>query len=163
MAHWRRNHESDSNLLKSVDLYHDAESDRQGRDIYRSPVVFIEKMTVDVVKSKEKPRGQKRNFAHFKGKAKPLGLNVGHCETLESLSGSSDPQRWVGLTIQLYVDPHAKYPGGKKGPAIRIRPTAPKEKADTNPLPAVPEESRERLENEHAERLDDREPGSDDR
>lgn len=158
MGHWRRNHESDSNVLRSIDLYNDVESSRQGRDVYGSPILLIEKMSVDVLKSKEKPKGQRRNFAHFKGKSKPLGLNVGHCETLESLSGSSDPKDWVGLTIQLYVDPQARHASGKKGPAIRMRPMRPKGPADTNPLPDVPPEARERLEREQQERIE-REPG----
>lgn len=159
MGHWRQNHDSISNHLKSSDLYDAAKSTAQGKDVYASPVVEIEGMTTDRVKSREKPKGERRNFAKFKGKAKPLGLNVTNCETLESLSGSADPQRWVGLRIQLYVDPQARYPSGKKGPAIRIRPTLPKGPADTSPLPSVPEETRERLEREHEERIEDREPG----
>jgi hypothetical protein len=156
MGHWRQNHETESNLLRSSDLYDSANS-KPGRDAYYSPVVLIEKMSKDRIKSREKPRGEMRNFAHFKGKSKPLGLNVTNCETLTSLSGSSDPQHWVGLSVQLYVDPQAKYPSGKKGPAIRIRPMRPTGQADTSPLPSVPDADRERLESEHEERLS--EPG----
>lgn len=158
MAHWRQNHESSSNLLRSSDLY-DERASKPGAPSYVSPVVVIEKMSKDVIKSREKPRGERRNFAHFKGKSKPLGLNVTNCETLESLSGSPDPAHWVGLTIQIYVDKQAKYPSGKKGPAIRIRPTRPTGTPDTTPLPELSEETRERLEDEHEERL--REPGED--
>jgi hypothetical protein len=158
MPHWRTNHETDSKHLRSSDLFDDQASQRAQRDTYASPIVEIVKMSVDVVKSKEKPRGERRNFAHFKGKSKPLGLNVTNCETLESLSGTSDPNLWVGLVIQLYVDPSSKYPSGKKGPAIRIRPTAPKGPVDTTPLADVPAETRDRLDHENAERLA-REPG----
>lgn len=157
MTHWRKNHESASNDLRSADLYDDAASKREGRDVYASPIVRIEKMTVGKVKSREKPKGEQRNYAHFAGKSKALGLNVTNCETLTDLSGSPDTARWVGLTIQLYVDPAARYPSGKKGPAIRIRPMLPKGQADTSPLPEVPAEERERLERDQAERLD--EPG----
>lgn len=156
MGHWRQNHESDSKWLRSSDLYDSARS-RPGRDVYASPIVLIERMSKDKVKSREKPTGEMRNVAHLKGKAKVLGLNVTNCETLESLSGSPDPQHWVGLTIQLYVDPQAKHKNGKRGPAIRIRPMKPSGQADTSPLPDVPDEARERLENEREERL--REPG----
>jgi hypothetical protein len=158
MGHWRKNHETASNDLRSADLYDDAASKRAGRDVYASPIVQIEKVVVGKVKSREKPNGERRNYAHFVGKAKPLGLNVTNCETIQSLSGSPDTDRWAGLTIQLYVDPAARYPSGKKGPAIRIRPTLPKGQADTSPLPDVPTEARERLENEHDERLEG-EPG----
>lgn len=157
--HWRKNHQSDANHLKSVDLYDEKESRKTGRDCYLSPIVRIEKMSVGLIKSRQKPKGDKRNFAHFAGKSKPLGLNVTNCETIESLSGSPATERWVGLTIQLYVDPKAQYPDGKKGPAIRIRPTAPDGKADTGPLPGVSPAERERLEDEHDERLSEREPG----
>lgn len=159
MSHWRKNHQSDANNLRSVDLYDEKESLRTGRDCYVSPVVKIVKMTVDVIKSREKPKGDKRNFAHFAGKSKPLGLNVTNCETLESLAGSPATERWVGLTVQIYVDPQARYPSGKKGPAIRIRPTLPDGKADTSPLPELSDEARERLEDDREERLAEREPG----
>ena len=155
--HWRKNHETETNDLRSADLFDDAASKAQGRDVYASPIVRIEKMSVGRVKSREKPRGERRNYAHFTGKSKPLGLNVTNAETLQSLSGSPDTERWVGLTIQLYVDPQARYPSGKKGPAIRIRPTAPKGPADTTPLPDVPSEARERLDGELEERLSEEE------
>lgn len=152
--HWRKNHDSEAaRLLKSVDLY-DAAKSEPNRPVYLSPIVEIERMTVEAIKSREKPKGERRNFAYFKGKQKPLGLNVGACEQLEAFAGSPDPKHWVGLVIQLYVDPQAKYPSGKKGPAIRIRPTLPKgAKPDTSPLPEVPEADRDRLEAEHADRI----------
>jgi hypothetical protein len=121
--------------------------------VYYSPVVTIERISANAVKSREKPRGERRNFAHFKGKQKPLGLNVTNCETIESLAGSPNTDRWVGLTIQLYVDPRVRYPSGRYGPAIRIRPTMPDGKPDTGPLPEISEQARERLEEEHEERL----------
>jgi len=155
MSHWRKNHQSDSNNLRSVDLYDEKESQRTGKDRYVSPVVEIEKMTVGLIKSREKPKGEKRNFAHFKGKAKPLGLNVTNCETIADLAGSPATERWAGLVIQLYVDPQARYPSGKKGPAIRIRPTLPDGKPDTSPLPEVSAEDRQRLEEEQAGRIEE--------
>ena len=157
--HWRKNHQSDANNLRSVDLYDEKESKRTGRDCYLSPVVEIAKMGAELIKSREKPKGDKRNFAHFKGKSKPLGLNVTNCETLQDLAGSPDTDKWVGLKIQLYVDPRARYPSGKTGPAIRIRPTLPDGKPDTGPLPEMSEEARERLEQEHVDRVAERAPG----
>lgn len=159
MAHWRKGHESDAHHLKHSDLYDEKKSAEEGHDVYAEPCVLIEKMSIDRVKSREKPKGERRNFAHFKGKAKPLGLNVTNCETLATLSGSVDTERWAGLTIQLYVDPVARYPSGKTGPAIRIKPYLPKSKADTAPLPDVPAETRERIEDEQSQKLEAREPG----
>lgn len=153
MGHWRRNHDSKSNLLRHHDLF-DERNSTDGKDVYLSPVVVIERMSVEKLQSKENPKGERRNVAHFRGKAKPLGLNVTNCETLESLSGSPDPQRWVGLTVKLVVDKNAKYPGGKRGPAIRIAPTKPTGPSDTSPLPEVPADVRERLEAEQEANLE---------
>jgi hypothetical protein len=63
MAHWRKNHQSEANHLKSADLYDDAASTKSGRDVYLSPVVQIERVSVDTVKSREKPKGERRYFA----------------------------------------------------------------------------------------------------
>ena len=153
MPHWRKGHQSEANNLRSVDLYDEAASQKSGRDCYVSPVVVIEKMSTAPVKSRDKPKGEIRNFAHFKGKSKPLGLNVTNCETLQDLAGSPATERWVGLVVQLYVDPRVRYPSGKKGPAIRIRPTLPDGKPDTSPIPEVSEETWDRLEKEHEERI----------
>jgi hypothetical protein len=161
MAHWRKGHESASNVLTSADLYDETRSAKAGRDVYGTTVVEIEKMTVEKVKSRQKPKGERRNFAHFKGHKKALGLNVTNAETLVSISGSPETARWVGLKIQLYVDPQADYPSGKKGPAIRIKQTAATGPIDAPP-PELTPEKREQLENEHAERIGEREPGGDD-
>lgn len=162
MSHWRKNHESDSPHLRAADLYDDKRSAAERRDVYASPIVEIEKMSVSHVKSAEKPRGERRNFAHFKGKSKPLGLNVTNCETLASISGSPNTDAWKGLVVQLYVDPQARYPSGKRGPAIRIRPRPAGGAVDTSPLADVPEDVRERLDQEQADALGEareREPG----
>ncbi len=155
MGHWRKNHETAVNHLRYYDLLDEANS--KDRDVYFSPTVLIEKASAERVKSRDKPKGEMRNFIHFKGKGKPLGLNVTNCETLESMSGCSDPVKWVGLKIQLYVDPAARYPSGKKGPAIRIRPMKASGPVDDKPLPDLSEQARARLEGEQEETL--REPG----
>lgn len=153
-GHWRKNHDTDVNHLRHYDLLDEASS-HDGRDVYFTPTLLIERVSVDKVKSRQKPNGERRNFIHFKGKGKPLGLNVTNCETLESISGSSDPARWVGLKVQLYVDREARYPSGKKGPAIRIRPT--RASGPVDDMPQVSEEARARLDEEQQAAL--REPG----
>ncbi len=150
--HWRKNHESDSNNLKSADLFDEKRSSASGRAYYHSPVVVIERMTTSKVKSREKPKGELRNFAHFKNRKKPLGLNVTNCETIASLAGTPDVDRWAGLKIKLYVDPQTRYPSGQMGPAIRISPEPPDGAADA-PNPEPSPEVMERLEREHEERF----------
>ncbi len=153
MSHWRKNHESASGNLMSADLFDEKKSAETGRPEYFSPIVTIAKMTSGKVKSREKPKGEQRNFMHFKGKDKPLGLNVTNCETLTSLSGTPDVARWVGMTIRLFVDKAARYPSGQTGPAIRISPELPEAKAQDTALPELSEETRERLDTEHEERM----------
>lgn len=153
MPHWRAGHESISSYLRSSDLYDERKSEQAGRPVYFSPVVEIEKMTVERLRNKDKAKGEQRNVAHFRNHRKGLGLNVTNAETLTSLAGSPDTNRWVGLRIQLYVDQGARYPNGTTGPAIRISPQPPKGGVD-KPPPELTHETRDRLDREHEERLD---------
>jgi hypothetical protein len=160
--HWKsvRRSKANPDLMNHADLFHQEKSAKAGRDIFGEVVVKIERVTIGLVKSKEQPNGEQMICLHFEGKKKKLGLNSGHCQVLEALTGRGTPPSWVGTSITLYVDPKAKYPGRDKfGPAIRIRPTLPTTAADTAPLPDVPEEARERLEGEQLEKLGEREPG----
>ena len=92
---------------------------KAGRDVYWTPVLKIATVSIGLVKSQDKPNGEELIFLHFEGQSRKLGLNSTNAKTMTSLSGSPVPMRWVGLTIQLYVDPKAKYPKGETGPAIR--------------------------------------------
>lgn len=161
--HWRTVKKSKSNPdhLSHAHLY-DAEKSRAagGRGVYRSPIMRVVDVSIGLVKSQETPKGEELVFLHFDRTKLKLGLNTTNSKTMARLTGSEAPSGWVGTTIQLYVDPEAKYPKGEKGPAVRIRPTLPRGNADASPLPDVPEADRERLENEQAERLE-REPGED--
>ncbi len=135
----------------------DAATKKAGRpvDVYHSPVLTISSVSIGLVKSQDKPNGEELIFLHFDGQtARKLGLNSTNAKTLESLSGSPTPTRWVGMTIQLYVDPKAKYPAGKTGPAIRIKPMLPRGAAPTEMHePRV--EDVERLEDQRDERLEE--------
>jgi len=151
MAHWRKNHESKSTLLTSADLFDEQASEAKGAPVYRRVVVKIARVGSDLIKSAEKPNGERRNFAYFVGEKKPLGLNATNCKTLTALFGSPDTKAWEGKTIGLYVDPNAKYPKGETGPAIRIHPKIPSSAAA--PIPPVDPSTRERLEDEKAKKL----------
>jgi hypothetical protein len=159
--HWKKVRRSKANPdhLTHVDLFDEARSGA-GNNVYHSPILKIADVSIGLVKSRESPDGDEMTFLHFQGIRRKLGLNSTNSKTIESLTGTPIPRGWVGATIQLYVDPQARYPKGEKGPAIRIRPTAPKGQADASALPDVPPAARERLENEHDERL--REPEEDD-
>lgn len=161
--HWKKVRRSKANPehLFHFHLYDESRS-TETRTVYHSPILSIVDVSIGLTKSSESPKGEEMLFLHFQQTKLKLGLNATNMKTLEALTGRATPRGWVGSTIQLYVDPQAKYLKGEKGPAIRIRPTLPKGAPETAPMPTVPEAARERLENEHEERLDadeKREPG----
>lgn len=152
--HWKQLRRSKSNpdLLTHADLFDRKASKAAGKNVYHSPVLKIVDVTMGVVKSKETPNGEQMVCLHFEGIHRKLGLNSTNSSTIESLTGRGAPSQWVGFTIQLYVDPQAQYPAGKKGPAIRIRPKLPRGAPETS-LPDVHESDRDRLTDEQAQRL----------
>lgn len=160
--HWKTIRKSKSNPdhLSHAHLYDSVASEAKQVDVYHSPILTISDVSIGLVKSQEQPNGEELVFLHFAGRKEKLGLNSTNSNTLESLSGSPTPLRWAGLTIQLYVDPKAKYPKGKMGPAIRIKPMLPK--GAPTPMPEPRAEDVERLESAQEENLEQgREPGQD--
>lgn len=162
--HWKTVRPSKANPdhLSHAHLLDSAASEKAGRDVYQSPNVKIEKVSIGLVKSQESPNGDDMVFLHFAGQSKKFGLNTTNSKTMQSLSGSAAPIRWVGLTVTLYVDPQAKYPKGEKGPAIRIRPTLARGAVDTAPMAEPRPDDVERLEVARDERVgDETAPGDD--
>jgi hypothetical protein len=161
LKHWKTVRPSKSNPdhLSHAHLLDVEASEKAGKDVYLSPRVKIANVSIGLIKSLESPNGDDMIFLHFEGQSKKLGLNSTNSKTMQSLSGSAAPIRWIGLTIQLYVDPSARYPKGEKGPAIRIKPTLPRG-ADVAPMPEPRPEDVERLEAVKDARVEgDREPG----
>lgn len=158
--HWKTTRPSKANPdhLTHAHLHNGEASEKAGHDVYWSPVLKITNVSIGLVKSQDKPNGEELIFLHFEGQARKLGLNTTNSKTMTSLSGSPVPLRWVGLAIQLYVDPQAKYPKGEKGPAIRIRPMLPKG-PDATPMPDARAADVERLDAAKDERIEGREPG----
>lgn len=81
----------------------------------------IAKVEAAVIKSKEKPKGERRPFVYFKGANKPLVCNATNAETISSIAGSEDTDRWIGVRVTLYQT-QVRSKGGKPVPGIRIRP-----------------------------------------
>lgn len=128
MPHWRSM--TDRETLGAWDLV--------GRD--GKPKDFtleIEAVKANVVKSREKPRGERRPFIWFKGAKKPLVCNATNAETISKMAGSEDTDRWVGLRITLYQTKVRAKAGGEV-PGIRVRPmratSAPEELGDGQPV-----------------------------
>lgn len=93
----------------------------------------IGKVVPSVVKSREKPKGERRPFIYFKGAKKPLVCNATNAETISAMAGSEDTDRWVGLRVTLYQTKVRGKAGGQVV-GIRIRPmkatAAPEEMGD---------------------------------
>lgn len=112
MAHWRAMTERDT--LGAWDL---VGKDGKPKDF----TLEIERVAAGVVKSREKPKGEKRPFVYFKGAKKPLVCNATNANTISSMAGSEDTDRWLGLRITLYQT-KVKAKGGEQVMGIRVRP-----------------------------------------
>jgi hypothetical protein len=89
------------------------------------------KLTGEGGKSSKKP------ICHFKGKDKPLALNVTNCKTIAAMYGN-DTAAWVGKRITIY--PTTTDFGGKTCECIRVRQGIPKSNGKSEPEPPPAEE-----------------------
>lgn len=122
--HWRQM--LDSKWLTSADL---TVADGSTRDC----VVTIEKVEQGEVTNQSGKA--KKPVAWFKGKSKPLALNVTNCKTIARLYGNR-PADWEGKSITLYVGEASVQ--GDVVPAIRVRTNAPKNGKAGPPDPPPP-------------------------
>jgi hypothetical protein len=51
MPHWRANHDSNSKMLTSADLFDEKASEQKGTSVYKKMVVQIARMTVEQIKT----------------------------------------------------------------------------------------------------------------
>lgn len=128
MAHWRSM--TDRETMGAWDLV-----DKAGKP--KDWTLEIEGVKAQLVKSREKPKGERRPFIYFRGARKPLCCNATNAETISSIAGSEDTDRWVGLRVTLYqTKVRAKAGGQVMG--IRIRPmkatAAPEEMGEGQPV-----------------------------
>lgn len=117
----------DKDFLYSYDL--------QGRDV----TVIIERVAQGTLVGQQGKKS-KKPVVFFKGKSKPLALNVTNIKTIAALYGSFKAEDWIGKAITIY--PTTTNFGSETKDCIRIRNKRPSGAAAT-PGP-------------------DREPGSDD-
>ena len=128
MAHWRAM--TDRETMGAWDL---VGKDGKPKDW----TLEIVKVQAGVVKSREKPRGERRPFVYFRGATKPLVCNATNAESFSAMVGSEDTDRWIGLRVTLYqTSVRAKAGGAVMG--IRVRPmkatAAPEEMGDGRPV-----------------------------
>jgi hypothetical protein len=112
MAHWRSM--TDRETMGAWDLV-----DRAGKP--KDWTLEIVGVKAAVVKSREKPKGERRPHVFFKGASKPLVCNATNAESFSSMAGSEDTDKWIGLRVTLFQT-QVKSKGGKPVQGIRVRP-----------------------------------------
>jgi len=110
--------------------------DLQGKDV----TVVIERVVQGELVGQQ-GRKTKKPLVYFRGKSKPLALNITNIKTIASLYGSFRVEDWIGKSITLY--PTTTNFGSETKDCIRIRNKRPGSAAASAPEP-------------------EREPGSDD-
>ena len=95
-----------------------------GAGNYSDLKLTIQNVIMKVVKD---PQGNDEGvrIANFVEKAKPMILNVGHCEQIEAFTGSRYIDDWGNCVIQVYVKSGVKAFGSVVD-ALRIRPQQPR-------------------------------------
>lgn len=80
-------------------------------------------------------KSSKKPICHFKGKDKPLALNVTNCKTIAAMYGNNTDQ-WIGKRITIY--PTTTDFGGKTVDCIRVRQGIPRSNGKSVPEPEAP-------------------------
>lgn len=120
MPPWRVYKKNDA-YLSSGDLWDERVND------YRSVVVQIERVAQGEVVG-EGGRKKGMPFVYFVGAKKPFGMNSTNAETVTSIVGSDNTDRWKGQWIELFVT--QTMVNKERRPCIRVAPTAPVPPAD---------------------------------
>ena len=92
--------------------------------------VTIDRVEKGLVKSKEKPKGDKKPIIFFVGKEKPFVANVTNCKTIAGMYGPQVEQ-WRGKKITLFATTTES--GGQTVDCIRVRPKVPSESKQAAP------------------------------
>ncbi len=104
-THWKKCFNKD--YLGSHDL-------DNGKDL----VATIDHIEVRKVKNNQGEESGK-NVAIFKGKVKPMILNVTNCKTIKAFSGSNYIEEWAGIPVTIYIENVTAF--GEEVEALRIR------------------------------------------
>jgi hypothetical protein len=111
-THWRSL--TDRETLGAWDLV-----DKAGKP--KDYTLEIVKVAGGVVKSMEKPKGEKRPYVWFRGADKPMVMNATNSKAFSAMSGSPEIESWIGMKVTLYQT-QVKAKGGELVPGIRVRP-----------------------------------------
>lgn len=118
-THWKKCFNKD--YLGSHDL-------DNGKDL----VATIDHIDVRKVKNNQGEESAK-NVAVFKGKVKPMILNVTNCKIIKAFSGSNYIEDWADIPVTIYIKNVTAF--GEEVEALRIREKQPQiEKPQLNPI-----------------------------
>lgn len=110
-THWKKV-VSDPNFLSEADF---DESEEKVATIAR----VAEGVTVQTAEGKSK-----KAVVYFSEELKPMILNVARSKAITKVAGSPFFEDWVGVALQLYIDPNVKA-FGEIVSAVRVRTTKP--------------------------------------
>lgn len=85
---------------------------------------------VEFLKSSNKRESKTQWLISLDVFEKKWAINVTNCGIIEELYNEPDPHKWVGFRLELY-EATTRYPDGKEGPCIRVRPRIPPTNAKT--------------------------------
>jgi hypothetical protein len=110
--------------MKSYRAYSDSRYLKK-EDFPRPEVLTIIKVREEKVTAPgEKPKD--KVVLYFNGKDKGLVLNQTNGDVLFELTGSEDPEKWIGVRVEVYCEPNVPYAGKKVG-GVRLREPPPAE------------------------------------
>jgi hypothetical protein len=104
--------------MKSYKCYSDGQYLKQA-DVDPPVVWTITNVKEQTVTAPGKPPKQKL-VLYFDETQKGLVLNMTNCEVLAGISSSDDPEEWIGLRIELFVNEDVTYAGKRMG-GVRLR------------------------------------------
>lgn len=89
-------------------------------DGFKCFALEISKITIKEI-TQAKGKKDNKPCAHFKGAQKYLILNSTMCQELESITGSGDPNQWIGTRVELFVTKVRKFGSSEMVDGVRIR------------------------------------------
>lgn len=111
-THWKKV-VSDPNFLGEADFQENEEK-----------VVTIARVAEEVVVQTNRGK-EKKAAVYFRENLKPMILNATRSKAITKVAGSPYFEDWVGVQIQLYIDPNVEA-FGEIVSAVRVRPSKPK-------------------------------------
>ena len=119
--------------MKSYKTYNDSAYLKK-EDFPKPEILTISEVREEEVTAPGK-KPQTKIVLYLNEVEKGLVLNLANGEVLSGLTGTEDPEKWVGQRVEAYNDPHVMYAGKRVG-GLRLREPAPSAAVTTNEVPA---------------------------